>query len=106
MRRTLAVTVAVAALLAVPAPAHAQVSRNCKSVTSGQWRATGVIAVNMPCRSARNKLRRWLRRERLPRNRNGWYCTRRSAIRGRNRQCANLTTRRGNLAFVWRQRRR
>jgi hypothetical protein len=34
-------------LLTVPAPAEGQVNRNCKSVSSGQWKATGVTAFNV-----------------------------------------------------------
>jgi hypothetical protein len=65
-----------------------------------------VTAFNMSCQSARNKLRRWMRRERLPRNRNGWHCSR-IAVRGRNRQCVTDATRhRVTVGFVWRQRRR
>jgi hypothetical protein len=58
-------------------PAEAQaVGVRCKSVQAGGYRATHVFADFMPCRSARAKLRRWLRRDRLPRKRNGWYCRR------------------------------
>jgi hypothetical protein len=106
MRRTLAVIVALAALLAVSAPAEAQVNRRCKPVTSGQWQATRVTAFNMPCRSARSKLRRWMRRQRLPNNPRGWRCAGFSAIRGRNSQCVRDVRARGHIGFVWRQRRR
>lgn len=34
----------------------------------------------MPCRSARAKLRRWLRRGQLPRKQTGWYCYRLSDV--------------------------
>jgi hypothetical protein len=103
MRWTLALTVAMAVLLlTVPAPAEGQVNRDCKSVTSVQWKATRVTALNMTCRSARNKLRRWLRRERLPHNVNGCDC-KRIAVHGRNRQCGT-SLRRGNVGLVWRQR--
>jgi hypothetical protein len=90
--------------------AEAQVNRSCKPVTSEQWRATQVTAFNMGCPSARNKLRRWLRRDRplhSPPSRPGAWDCRRIAIRGRNRQCSISPRRRGaTMGFVWRQRRR
>jgi hypothetical protein len=64
-------------LVPVSAEAEAQaVGVRCADVTAGGYRATHVFADFMPCRSARTKLRRWLRRNRLPRNRDGWHCYR------------------------------
>jgi hypothetical protein len=61
------------ALLPVSAEAEAQaVGVRCADVKAGGYRATHVFADFMPCRSARAKLRRWLPRDRLPRNRGGW----------------------------------
>lgn len=69
---------AAAAVTSTTAPsADAQaVGKRCRSVTAGGYRATHVFADFMPCRSARSKLRRWLRRGSLPKNENGWYCYR------------------------------
>jgi hypothetical protein len=68
---------AVPLLLPVSAEAEAQaVGVRCADVKAGGYRATHVFADFMPCRSARAKLRRWLPRDRLPRNRDGWYCYR------------------------------
>jgi len=94
VKRTTAVLVTIATLL-VAAPAHAQVERPCRSVTAGKWKATSVSAFNMGCTSARNKLRRWLRRDRLPRDRNGWHCYR-SGVPGKNRQCITFSTQTGD----------
>jgi hypothetical protein len=69
------------ALLPVSAEAEAQaVGVRCADVKAGGYRATHVFADFMPCRSARAKLRRWLPRDRLPRNRDGWYCYRLSGV--------------------------
>jgi len=46
-------------------------------VAAGEWRAKRIDAVNLTCFSAREKLGRWLRRERLPHNPYGWNCWRR-----------------------------
>jgi hypothetical protein len=78
MKQGLVLTaLAVLLLLHVAAGAEAQaVGKRCRDVQAGGKRATHVFADFMPCRSARAKLRRWLPRERLPRNRNGWFCYR------------------------------
>jgi hypothetical protein len=73
-----AVTAVLVALLAPTATAPnadaAAVGIKCKPVRAGGYVAYRVYADYMPCRSARAKLRRWLRRDFLPTNRGGWYC--------------------------------
>jgi hypothetical protein len=82
----LAAVGALLLLLPVWADSEAQaVGVRCADVTAGGYGATHVFADFMPCRSARAKLRRWLRRDRLPRNREGWYCYR---LGGRVRACS------------------
>jgi hypothetical protein len=104
MRQTLVVAVAITALAALTAPAAAQVERHCESVTAGKWRATNVSAFNMGCKSVRAKLRRWLGRNQLPRNPDGWSCNR-SGVPGKNRQC--ITYQPGDpIGFSWLQQRR
>jgi len=58
---------------AVESPA---VGKPCRSVTWGGYKASHVFVDFMPCPSARNKLRRWLHRDQLPKNPLGWYCYR------------------------------
>jgi hypothetical protein len=102
----LALTLATGALLALPPPAIAQVERHCKSVTVGGWKAGNVSAFNMGCKSVRAKLRRWLPRDRLPNNREGWHCYR-SGVPGKNRQCITFATKsRDPVGFSFLQRRR
>jgi hypothetical protein len=82
---TIVFSTAFALVFALPPAAEAQaVGVRCADVSAGGYLATHVFADFMPCRSARAKLRRWLRRDRLPRNRNGWYCYR---LSGRVRAC-------------------
>jgi hypothetical protein len=79
-------TTIVAAVIAVgaigvagvrsPAAWAPAVGKHCASIHAGGYNATHVFVDYMPCSSARNKLRRWLRRDQLPRNRSGWYCYR------------------------------
>jgi hypothetical protein len=95
IRSALAATASIAALLALPAVADAQVQRHCRPVAAGNLKATSVSAFNMSCRSTRAKLRRWLGRDRLPRNPDGWYC-RRSGVPGVNRQCITYATESGD----------
>jgi hypothetical protein len=82
--RRLALLVATACVaLALSAPAaHAT---GCGSVAAGKWRAKSIETFNLTCFSAREKLRRWLQRERLPRNPVGWNCWR---MDGRAWMCA------------------
>jgi hypothetical protein len=71
---------AVAVLLTsagrTPSADAAAVGVKCRPVTAGGYSATHVFVDYMTCHSARTKLRRWLPRDRLPRNPNGWYCYR------------------------------
>src|SRR5215207_4907884 len=60
----------------IPAADAQAVGKRCRPVKSGGYAATHVFVDYMTCRSARTKLRRWLPRDRLPRNPNGWYCYR------------------------------
>jgi endonuclease YncB( thermonuclease family) len=55
--------------------------RSCRSVRGGEYLATNLHAQKVTCRSARGKLRRWLRRGRLPRKQNGWFCYREEGTR-------------------------
>jgi hypothetical protein len=106
MRATSALAVAVGLLLALPVAAQAQVEHHCKSVAAGKWIAKNVSAFNMGCRSTRSKLRRWLGRDRLPRNPEGWDCYR-SGVPGKNRQCTTYETRTGDpkgFSFLMRRR--
>ncbi len=73
------------ALALTPAAEAQAVGVRCADVKAGGYTATHVFADFMPCRSARAKLRRWLRRGRLPRKENGWYCYR---LGGRVRACS------------------
>lgn len=59
-----------------PAAWAPAVGRHGASVHAGGYSATHVFVDYMPCSSARSKLRRWLRRDQLPRNPSGWYCYR------------------------------
>jgi hypothetical protein len=80
-KRTIITLAGLAVCLAFPPPAGAQATgRPCESVRAGGYSATHVFVDFMPCRSARAKLRRWLRRGQLPRNRSGWYCYRLSDV--------------------------
>ncbi len=97
--------------LALPATADAQVERKCRPVAGGPWKATGISVYNVNCRSARAKLRRWLRADRrplLPRNPDGWQCGRYSLPGSQaNRQCRSYPY--GNdtaVGFVLRLQRR
>jgi hypothetical protein len=60
---------------------QAIVDRACKSVRAGGYVATHLHAQKLTCTSARNKLRRWLGRGRLPRNQQGWLCYREEGTR-------------------------
>jgi hypothetical protein len=91
MKRVSTIAAIVAAALALPATADAQLERHCRAVAAGPWQATAVSAFNIGCRSTRAKLDRWFRADRrplLPRNPDGWQCGR-YAVPGRraNRQC-------------------
>ena len=57
------------------------VDRACLSVRAGGYLATGLHAQKVTCRSARTKLRRWLRQGYLPKNSDGWYCYREEGLR-------------------------
>jgi hypothetical protein len=62
--------------------AHASVvDRACLPVQAGDYQATKLHAQRLTCRSARTKLRRWLRRGRLPHNSYGWFCYREEGLR-------------------------
>jgi hypothetical protein len=82
MKKTIAITAATTLIAgvttgAVASSADAQaVGKRCRPVTAGGYSATHIFADYMTCRSARTKLRRWLRRGRLPRKQIGWYCYR------------------------------
>jgi hypothetical protein len=106
MRRRWVLTLAVAALLALPTSADAQIDRHCKSVTAGQWKATNIGAFQMGCKSVRDKLKRWLPRRHLPRKRDGWLCT--PIAGGRvNRQCTHFNRQsRITVGFVFLRQRR
>ena len=76
--------VVLAAGLSAPAEARdnsSVVDRACLSVRVGGYRATNLHAQRLTCRSARTKLRRWLRRGRLPHNSDGWMCYREEGTR-------------------------
>lgn len=91
--------VVLAVVLAGPPRAEAQaVGVRCADVKAGGYRATHVFADFMPCRSARAKLRRWLPRGRLPRNRDGWYCYR---LGGVVRACSYPGKRGADQAFTF-----
>jgi hypothetical protein len=100
-RGTRPVLLLVALVLTVlPAPAaEAQaVGKRCRDVEAGGKRATHVFADFMPCRSRRAKLRRWLPRNALPRNRQGWYCYR---LGGRVLTCSYPGPRNAQRAFTF-----
>ncbi len=80
--------VLLAAGLSAPAEARdtssvasSVVDRACLPVRAGGYRATNLHAQRLTCRSARTKLRRWLRRGRLPHNSDGWLCYREEGTR-------------------------
>ena len=78
------IVAAIVAALAVPATASSQtppVDRSCESVRAGGYVASQLHAQKVTCRSARAKLKRWVRRGRLPKNPNGWLCYREEGIR-------------------------
>jgi hypothetical protein len=84
-RRTFAIAIAIAVAVgavgvAAPAADAQAVGKRCRPVKAGAYRATHVFADYMSCRSARTKLRRWLRRGQLPKKFNGWYCYRLGGI--------------------------
>jgi hypothetical protein len=87
-----------------PRTFSAQVESHCRPVEGGDWRATSLSAFNMGCPSARAKLRRWLRRGRLPHNGlDGWDCTNLHAGRG---QCIDYGTVSGDpIGFKYKLRR-
>jgi hypothetical protein len=98
MRKITFITVLVL-VVALPATAEAQaVGVRCGDVQAGGYRATHVFADFMPCRSVRAKLGRWLPRNRLPRNRDGWYCYRLSAV---VRACSYPGKRGASRAFTF-----
>lgn len=104
MRRlTILTLLGLTLLLALPAVAEAQATGiRCKSVRAGDYSATHVFVDVMPCRSARAKLRRWLRRDQLPRKQNGWYCYRLSEL---VRGCSYPGKQDANRSFTfWRRR--
>lgn len=81
MKKVTTITVGLALALALPPAAGAQATGvRCESVRAGGYSATHVFVDFMPCRSARAKLRRWLRRGQFPRNQTGWYCHRLSDV--------------------------
>src|SRR4051794_8881826 len=89
-RRALAVTVSTLMAVcstgwSVPTADAAAVGTHCRSVHAGGYSATHVFVDYMTCRSARTKLRRWLRHGHLPRHKTGWYCSR---LGGVVRQCS------------------
>jgi hypothetical protein len=71
-----AVAIVGASGVAVPAADAQAVGKRCRPVESGDYAASHVFVDYMTCRSARSKLRRWLRRDDLPRESAGWYCYR------------------------------
>ena len=79
--KRLVVFVAIATLVGSTTEASGQLDRTCKGVRAGGYLATDLHTQKVTCQSARNKLRRWLRRGRLPKNQNGWLCYREEGIR-------------------------
>lgn len=79
-RHAIVIAVLLAAALSAPAKgrhrssATASATRACLPVQAGGYRATNLHAQRLTCRSARTKLRRWLRRGHLPHNSDGWLC--------------------------------
>jgi hypothetical protein len=69
-------TVAIASGVTAPAADAQAVGKRCRAVESGGYAASHVFVDYMTCRSARSKLRRWLRRDDLPTESAGWYCYR------------------------------
>jgi hypothetical protein len=103
MNKTVAIaaSIVIAAVTAgsVVSSANPQAAgKRCRAVTAGGYRATHVFADFMPCRSARNKLRRWLRRGSLPMNDTGWYCYR---LGGVVRACSYPGRRGAERAFTF-----
>jgi hypothetical protein len=100
-------TIALAGLALVLALAPAAVAQavgvRCADVKAGGYTATHVFADFMPCRSARAKLRRWLRHGSLPRKENGWYCYR---LSGAVRACSYPGKRNAERSFTFWLRRR
>jgi hypothetical protein len=105
--RTLVVAVAAMVMaLAIPAAASAQVDANsaqatgvrCANVATDGVRATHVFADFIPCSSVRSKLRRWLRRDSMPRNPNGWYCYR---VGGDVNGCSYPGRRNARMSFTF-----
>lgn len=81
MRTTIVIAVSTvvaagASGAAVPVADAQAVGKRCRPVKAGGYSATHLFVDYMTCRSARAKLRRWLRRGRLPQNSTGWYCYR------------------------------
>jgi hypothetical protein len=90
---------AMALVLALPAAAEAQAAGlPCDSVRAGGYSATHVFVDFMPCRAARTKLRRWLRRGGFPRKENGWYCIR---LGGVVRACSYPGMRNADRSFTF-----
>jgi hypothetical protein len=72
----------IAASSGTSGPAEAAiVDRACLSVRAGGYLASSLHAQKVTCRSARTKLRRWLRRGSLPKNPDGWLCYREEGLR-------------------------
>ena len=104
MRPTCILIVAVGILVGLPPAGVAGQRKHCKPVAAGEWKATHISVVNTSCKSVRNKLRRWLRREQLPHNRDGWFCESFSVVRGTNRQCSSIEPK--VVGFFFRKRHR
>jgi hypothetical protein len=83
MKLLVILTVAAALTSAAsPLPSEAApFDRACKSVRAGGYLASSLHAQKVTCRSARTKLRRWLRRGSLPKNPDGWLCYREEGLR-------------------------
>jgi hypothetical protein len=78
-RPTAVLTLAALVFAALPqtasaAPVAEAAHGLCRGVQAGSSEAYDIHAINMGCRSTRNKLTRWLRRGSLPRGSYGWFC--------------------------------
>src|SRR5215207_6642381 len=82
----------------IPAADAQAVGKRCRPVKSGGYAASHVFVDYMTCRSARTKLRRWLRRVDLPRESAGWYCYR---LGGVAHVCSYPGKRKAHVSFTF-----